>query len=210
MADYNTRLIEIYNIIAPKYYSCREDLALLPELDAFMNLVPDGGLILDAGCGNGRDIKIFSDRGYQCVGLDGSKKQLRYAFLRSYKTDVKFECVDLRTYHSTLKFDGIWCNAVLPHFRNSDIMIVLSMFKRQLRNNGIILATFKEGSGDRMVVEPEFDNCTRYTNFHNKSDIEHFAGQTGLKIIDIHYYNERERFQKHNRDLNFIVATFSN
>ncbi len=60
-----------------------------------------------------------------------------------------------------------------------------------------------------MVAESGFDNCLRYTNFHQESDMVRFAKMTGLRILDMDFYNERSIFKDYNRDLDFIVTTFS-
>ena len=38
--------------------------------DHFLPLIPNGGRILDAGCGSGRDAKAFKDRGYIITAFD--------------------------------------------------------------------------------------------------------------------------------------------
>lgn len=202
-------IIETYDIIADQYYKCREELILQKELDIFMSKIETGGTILDAGCGNGRDIKIFADKGYNCIGVDGSLGQLKIAQGRNYTGNVDFIHSDLRSINLSNKFDGIWCNAVLPHFSNDDIILILNKFKYLLNPNGIIFASFKQGRGEQYVVESEFGNCTRYTNFHQESDIVMFSEIVGLRILKLDFYNERNRFKRYNRDLNFIVVLFA-
>jgi len=202
-------VIDTYNSIAAQYYKCREELILKEELDLFMSRIPAGGSVLDAGCGNGRDLTIFADNGYNCTGIDGSVGQLMFAQKRHYSRKVNFIHSDLRTVDFANKFDGIWCNAVLPHFSNDDIILILNKFKSSINQNGVIFASFKQGVGERQVIEYEFGNCTRYTNFHQKSDIIRFSDITGLNIMKMDYYNEKARFNDYNRDLNFIVTFFT-
>lgn len=45
----------------------------------FLQYLKPGTLILDAGCGSGRDSKFFMESGYRVVVLDGSKEMCRQA-----------------------------------------------------------------------------------------------------------------------------------
>ena len=40
----------------------------------FLPKVPEGGSILDLGCGSGRDSKYFLEQGYQVTAVDGSEE----------------------------------------------------------------------------------------------------------------------------------------
>ena len=52
--------------------------------EGFLAAIPAGGLILDAGCGSGRDTKEFIDRGYRVVAFDSSPE---LAALASHHTE---------------------------------------------------------------------------------------------------------------------------
>ena len=45
----------------------------------FLQYLKPGTLILDAGCGSGRDSKAFMEGGYRVVAIDGSEKICRLA-----------------------------------------------------------------------------------------------------------------------------------
>lgn len=206
MSNTTDNVISVYDSIANLYYDHREHLILSPEMNRFINLINCKGLILDAGCGNGRDLKIFSERDFEAVGIDASCGQLNYARNRNYRTDVKLIKSDLRKFSYYCKFDGIWCNAVLQHLCNVDIVKVLKIFNAHLESKGVILATFKKGNGYKYVVEKEFNNIVRYTNFHNENLIIDMAKEANLEVLEFDYYNERDRFGIHNRNIDFIVA----
>ena len=40
----------------------------------FSSYIKKGGLILDLGCGSGRDSKAFIEMGYEVVAVDGSQE----------------------------------------------------------------------------------------------------------------------------------------
>lgn len=50
-----------------------------PLYERFLKYVPEGGRILDLGCGSGRDVKAFRDRGYVADGADRSEELCKLA-----------------------------------------------------------------------------------------------------------------------------------
>jgi len=52
--------------------SARVDMSALQE--RFLRRIEPGGLILDAGCGSGRDFKAFLSRGFQVLAFDASRE----------------------------------------------------------------------------------------------------------------------------------------
>ena len=51
----------------------------------FLSRVPPGGRILDAGCGSGRDMLAFHNKGYDVVSTDASAKMVEMAKLLTPK-----------------------------------------------------------------------------------------------------------------------------
>ena len=54
----------------------------------FLEYVPKGGAILDAGCGSGRDAKAFLDLGYTVTAFDASKTMADLASSQSLPADA--------------------------------------------------------------------------------------------------------------------------
>jgi 2-polyprenyl-3-methyl-5-hydroxy-6-metoxy-1,4-benzoquinol methylase len=78
----------------------------------FLALLKPGARILDAGCGSGRDLKAFSERGYQVVGLDASELMVRLAREHS---DQQVHHLAFQEVTYKEEFDGIWACASLLH-----------------------------------------------------------------------------------------------
>ena len=71
----NTELtLEYYNKNADAYVQSTKNADMGVSLSKFLSYIPKGGKILDLGCGSGRDSKIFKDRGFQVVAVDGSSE----------------------------------------------------------------------------------------------------------------------------------------
>lgn len=202
-------IIDVYNIIASKYYDLRENLILYPEFNRFNEYLLNtrDSVILDAGCGNGRDVLLFAKNGYNVYGIDYSDSQLNFAFNREYPFPVyllKQNILNLDFPNNM--FDGIWCNAVLPHFSVPNIMLILSLFQKCLKPNGVLMATFKRGNGECYVIEKEFDDIERFTSFQSEDMVRKMITNCGLGMLELYSYNERERFGNNTRDLDFIVS----
>ena len=102
--------------------------------------------ILDAGCGSGRDARVFLDGGYKVTALDASMKICEEAgkLLKQEVLCMRFEEVQFQQ-----EFDGIWACASLLHVPYGEISGVLKRFWDALKEEGILYASFKYGKGKR-------------------------------------------------------------
>ena len=71
------RVREVYDEIAGHFSKTRA--SPWPEIGAFLDDVPPGGLGLDVGCGNGRHLALVADRSDRALGLDASRALLAEA-----------------------------------------------------------------------------------------------------------------------------------
>lgn len=110
-----------------------------------------GALILDAGCGSGRDSKAFIESGYRVVALDGSKEMCRQAsaYLGQEVQCRRFEEIDEKEV-----YDGIWACASLLHVPHELLPKVIARLIAALVDGGVLYASFKYG-GDKMKGERE-------------------------------------------------------
>ncbi len=63
-------LMRYYEDNAEEYIRSTKDLDMSALYDQFLPHVPAGGLILDAGCGSGRDAKRFAEMGFRVEAID--------------------------------------------------------------------------------------------------------------------------------------------
>jgi 2-polyprenyl-3-methyl-5-hydroxy-6-metoxy-1,4-benzoquinol methylase len=73
--------------------------------------LPNGGAILDVGCGTGRHAVELAKRGYQITGIDISSGMLTEAKKTADKAGVKLELIhaDAAKFKPEKKFDGAIC-----------------------------------------------------------------------------------------------------
>lgn len=68
-----------YRHHAQAYATATRSVDMAPLYARFLPHVPAGGLILDVGCGSGRDALAFAQRGYRVTAFDASPEVARLA-----------------------------------------------------------------------------------------------------------------------------------
>ena len=123
----------------------------------FISYLRDGAYVLDLGCGHGRDTMYFIEKGYKVKAIDGSLEMCRLA---SKNTGINVEQINFLDMNYDNEFDGIFASASLLHLNNNDLIIVLKKISKALKENGILLASFKYGELERFKGERFFNDMT--------------------------------------------------
>ena len=71
--------LDYYNEKARAFCDDTQDVEFSAFQRAFTSHIPEGGRILDLGCGSGRDSRAFLNAGYQVTAVDGSVELCRIA-----------------------------------------------------------------------------------------------------------------------------------
>ncbi|AVR87517.1 DUF3427 domain-containing protein [Thauera aromatica] len=123
----------------------------------FLAHVPMGGLILDAGCGAGRDSKAFLEAGFRVRAFDASAELVRLAQIHIGQPVAvrRFEDVTERSH-----YDGIWACASLLHVVDADLPFMLARLWAGLKPGGVFYLSFKYGEGERHDGERHFTDAT--------------------------------------------------
>lgn len=170
--------------LTQRYYEdkAEEYLARTSHLDMeslykpFLELMPSGGTILDAGCGPGRDTLSFLKKGFQVTAFDASAKMVE---LVSKQTGVVAFQMRFQELNYEQEFDGIWACASLLHVPFCELEDVLTRFHRALKTGGICLMSFKQGNGER------FDDGRRFIDFTEATLRQKLADISGVSILRI-------------------------
>lgn len=125
--------------------------------EPFLALVPPGGLILDAGCGSGRDALAFRRLGYAVTAFDASPELARLA---AEHTHLPVEVLRFQDMAFDGEFDGVWACSSLLHVPRAEMPDVLTRVARALRPGGVCFMSFKLGDGEAVRDGRFFNDYT--------------------------------------------------
>lgn len=148
MPSYTSDTIDYYEKNAEKFVRDTADADMSAVREAFLKYIPEGGHILDLGCGSGRDSRAFLDAGFQVTSVDGSEALCRAA---SLLTGQKVICSLFQDFEPEGLYDGIWACASLLHLSREDLAAAIVKYAGALKPWGCFYMSFKKGdfSGER-------------------------------------------------------------
>jgi len=135
-----------YTQHAEAYAHTTRTVDMAPLYARFLPHVPAGGLILDAGCGSGRDALAFLQQGYAVEAFDASPE---LAQLASQHAGIPVKVMRFQDVDDTARFDAIWACASLLHVPQAELPQVLGQLWHSLKPGGVFYLSFKLGEGER-------------------------------------------------------------
>jgi len=148
-------------------YVAREQTAD-PAVDRFVARLAPGAVVLELGCGGGRDAEAMLKAGLKVTPTDGSEAMAAQAQAR---LGVPVRVMRFAELDEVQTFDGVWANASLLHAPAEALPDILGRVWRALRPGGLFCASFKAGDG------PGRDSLGRYYNFPSAEALErHLRG----------------------------------
>jgi SAM-dependent methyltransferase len=150
MADDAERVIGLYDRHAQQWDHDRgRNLFERPWLDRFLALVPEGGSLLDLGCGSAEPIaRYFIAAQYQVTGVDSSPAMI--GLCRSRFPRQAWVVADMRTLRLGRRFDGILAWDSYFHLRADDQERMFQVFRRHAAPNAALMFTSGPRRGEAM------------------------------------------------------------
>ena len=122
--------------------------------------LPPKGIILDFGCGSGRDTKAFLDAGFRVDAVDGSEK---LCALASAYTGIKVRRMLFNELDAHERYNGVWACASILHLPRMELADVLGRIESALRYGGVMYASFKYGEYEGLRNGRYFTDFTEET-----------------------------------------------
>ena len=135
--------IEYYEQNAKSFIEGTQNVDFTEIQDAFLGLLPEKAVILDLGCGSGRDTKYFLEQGYSVDATDGSLELCKAA---SNYTGIKVKHMYFQELDECEKYDGIWACASVLHLKKQELPGIFRKMSTATKKNGIIYLSFKYGN----------------------------------------------------------------
>jgi len=201
--DLISKTIASYDLYAKEYDESVSDIPMQPQTDIFLSLLKKNSLILDMGCGQGRDTKRFCEKGHRVIGIDLSKELLKIAERRTY--DASFIQMDIRNMEFKADaFDGLWACASLIHIPKKDMPKTLEKSYEIAREGCIFYATVKKGDEEKTLFDKKYGNTQKSWSFFQKKEMENFLEEAGFKMISDKYFENKSAVRTEDVWLNFF------
>ncbi len=162
-----------YDRIAHTYAAQRDQFKSASYLEAFIELIPTGSMILDVGCGAGKPVDEFLvEHGYAVHGLDISERMIDLA--RQNVPHASYEVRDM----SNLAMGDYCVNGIVAfysifHTPREQHQELLDRFASFMPNGGAILITM--GSGE----------WEGFDDFHGiRMHWSHFGANRNVKMVE--------------------------
>ena len=170
-----------YDRMAAAYRRGTADHDVSQNIAALLEAIEGEGphVILDLGCGPGRDLRRFTALGHVVVGLDGSSELVAMA---RAETDCEVLHQDFLALDLPLaRFDGIFANASLFHVPSSQLARVLRDLAAALKPNGVLFSSNPRGRNEDGWAGG------RYGCFHDLETWRAYVTTAGFRELN-HYY----------------------
>lgn len=138
--------IQYYNDNADSFFAGTVDVDMSELHKKFTRHLPEGALILDGGCGSGRDSLAFIQQGFTVEAFDASEAMVAKSSALT-GLDVQLKRFDqLEEYE---RYDGIWTCASLLHVPKASLHDAMTALYQALKPEGVWYLSFKYGTEER-------------------------------------------------------------
>jgi ubiquinone/menaquinone biosynthesis C-methylase UbiE len=160
------------------------DVAALRSIFLEHAKLSKGDLILDVGCGSGRDSRAFAEQGFRSIGVDLSWEMLRRA--RRFVATAADSCAlvlgnVLQLPFGSRTFQGIWAMASLVHLPRQSLRTAFMELLRVSVEDGTIYVSLQEGRGSELV--PGAHGTRRYFEKYTEAEVRSTVESASATIV---------------------------
>lgn len=168
--------IDYYNKYANLYFESTVELDMGDMLDKFIALLPEGGEVLDLGCGSGRDSLYLIERGFGVTAVDGSSELCELASIHIGQDVLQMQFSEL---DFDEVFDGVWACASLLHTTPDEFEDIFGKVINCLKPGGVLYMSYKHGEFSG------FRNGRYFNDFKSKEMKDIINKYSELNLLEI-------------------------
>ena len=147
------------------------------------------GKILDIGCGNGRNLKPFVEKGFNCYGIDFSEKMITIAKKEVKKSKFKVANSEKLPFKAN-SFDYCLFLRTLPTIKSKENRLkAIKELRRVLKKNGkVLISVWNKKTSEKEVLIPWPVGKRiyhRYYYMYSSREIKDLLKKNGFKILRI-------------------------
>ena len=174
MSDAET--LRVYDINAADYAQKNQDyLSNDPRLLEFITACPQGGRVLDLGCGPGTSAAVMAQAGLKPEAMDASAEMVTLARAHSRVTARQATFDDIS---GEAIYEGIWANFSLLHAPRGAMPGHLAAIKRALKPGGVFYIGLKLGKGEAR------DALGRLYTYYEEDELKDLLKTAGFTVLD--------------------------
>lgn len=173
--------LEFYNNNYEDYFKSTVAVDMSSIRQVLTQKLEPKSILLDAGCGSGRDTKAFKEAGFIVFAFDASAKMAEIA--QKY-TGVPVDVHEFKDLRDISFYDGVFASASLLHLNDSELSTAVDRVFVSLAPGGWVVATFKKGAGT------EVDSNGRFFNYQSESNIEAVFTSVGFSQIQTYVMSD--------------------
>lgn len=146
MTSIDPRTIAHYNSNAAAYTKKVSHIFLEDEMEYFLNKLSIKSIILDLGCGSGKDLRLFRQYGFMGVGVDASESLAKIAMENSHCPIIIADMDNIPLPSESV--DGVWAISSIIHAPRDRFPAILNEIYRVLLPGGYFTSSMSLGSGE--------------------------------------------------------------
>lgn len=171
--------LSYYNENTASFVESTQSVKMTEAWKKFTSRLDPASLILDFGCGSGRDTKYFLEHGFQVEAIDGSEELCKAA---SEYTGINVRHQLFQEWKSEAKYNGIWACSSILHLNKQELKQVLEKIKEALLPSGLLYTSFKSKNYKHVLFVAHREEilsqaATSFANVRCSNDYGFFNGK---------------------------------
>ena len=196
MSDITNKTLEYYNEKSDLFAEDTVDLEFSSIQDSFLKYLEPESLILDFGCGSGRDSRYFMSKCFNVEAIDGSKEMVKIA---SKVTGLPVKQMMFNELDENERYDGIFACASILHVPFKELPDIIARLKKAVKKNGYIYVSFKYGDYEG------YRNGRYFTDLNEERFNSLLEEVKGLTVIEETITSDARKGREDEKWLNVIL-----